>query len=258
VLFYALYWFSALPYAGYVWFLAKDDYALHLSLVIIACHSLSFICAYLPVKSASSVLVLQILHCLEEGLDSYARMTESANAGNAQFLAEVGMDLDSLLEGANADLGGLIIAEYVSSLFSAVYGIFFSTTLASVFYQGEWQWAIFLFSLYNVVLSVIFILRLVGFQRIGQKMQNHCARIKIDLQNTLLRELPSKARHHMEVAVERFSKPAPIRPLDVFNLNLASGASIVGLILTYIIVLLQFKVSEDRGDTSTTINHVSD
>ena len=84
---------------------------------------------------ASSVLVLQILHCLEEGLDSYARMTESASAGNAQFLAEVGMDLDSLLEGANADLGGLIIAEYVSSLFSAVYGIFFSTTLASVFYQ---------------------------------------------------------------------------------------------------------------------------
>ena len=151
---------------------------------------------------ASSVLVLQILHCLEDGLESYARLTEGASAGNAQFLAEVGMDLDSLLEGANADLGGLIIAEYVSSLFSAVYGIFFSTTLASVFYQvaylnlvpargserdrnafqGEWQWAIFLFSLYNVVLSVIFILRLVGFQRIGQKMQNHCARIKIDLQ----------------------------------------------------------------------------
>ena len=45
------------------------------------------------------------------------------------------MDLDSLLEGANANLGGLIIAEYVSSLFSAVYGIFFSTALMSVFYQ---------------------------------------------------------------------------------------------------------------------------
>ena len=52
-------------------------------------------------------------------------------------------------------------------------------------FQGEWQWAIFLFSLYNVVLSVIFILRLAGFQRIGQKMQNHCARIKIDLQGHL-------------------------------------------------------------------------
>ena len=50
-MFYALYWFSVLPYSGYVWFLAKDDYALNLSLVIIACHSLSFICAYLPVKS---------------------------------------------------------------------------------------------------------------------------------------------------------------------------------------------------------------
>ena len=84
---------------------------------------------------ASSVLVLQILHCLEAGLESYTHMTEGANPTNAQFLAQVGMDMNSLLESANANLGGLIIAEYVSSLFSTVYGIFFSTTLMSVFYQ---------------------------------------------------------------------------------------------------------------------------
>ena len=62
-------------------------------------------------------------------------MTEGASPTNAQFLAEVGMDLNLLLEDTNANLGGLIIAEYVSSLFSTVYGIFFSTTIMSVFYQ---------------------------------------------------------------------------------------------------------------------------
>ena len=60
---------------------------------------------------------------------------ESLTNANAQFLAQIGMDVNSLLESANSNLGGLIIAEYVSSLFSVVYGIFFSTTLMSVFYQ---------------------------------------------------------------------------------------------------------------------------
>ncbi len=34
---------------------------------------------------------------------------------------------------------------------------------------------------------------------------------------------------------------APIRPLDVFNLNYSSGVSSVGVMVTYLIVLLQFK-----------------
>ena len=41
-----------------------------------------------------------------------------------------------------------------------------------------------------------------------------------------------------------FSSRAPIRPMDVFDMNYSSGASIMGLILTYMIILLQFKVSE--------------
>ena len=50
-----------------------------------------------------------------------------------------------------------------------------------------------------------------------------------------------------------FSSRAPIRPMDVFDMNYSSGASIMGLILTYMIILLQFKVSEVsgvQGDTS--------
>ena len=41
-----------------------------------------------------------------------------------------------------------------------------------------------------------------------------------------------------------FSTRSPIRPMDAFDMNYSSGASIVGLILTYMIILLQFKVSE--------------
>jgi hypothetical protein len=37
---------------------------------------------------------------------------------------------------------------------------------------------------------------------------------------------------------------APIRPGELFNMNSASGATAAGLILTYMIILLQMKMSE--------------
>lgn len=82
-----------------------------------------------------------------------------------------------------------------------------------------------------------------GYHKIGQKMADHYSQIKTNLQNALLSELSSKT--HLKVAIERFSRAAPIRPMGVFDLNLASEASILGLLLTYIIVLFQFKVSDN-------------
>ena len=38
-----------------------------------------------------------------------------------------------------------------------------------------------------------------------------------------------------------FSNPAPIRPCDTFNLNHSSTLSINNTVLTYLVILLQFK-----------------
>ena len=51
-------------------------------------------------------------------------------------------------------------------------------------------------------------------------------------------------RAQAEVLIDRFGRAAPIRPLDVFDVNYATAASVSGLILTYVIVLLQFKMSD--------------
>ncbi len=47
--------------------------------------------------------------------------------------------------------------------------------------------------------------------------------------------------------VDYYSKDSPLTPLNTFEVNFSSAASLAGVILTYIIVLLQFKIS----DTST-------
>ena len=48
----------------------------------------------------------------------------------------------------------------------------------------------------------------------------------------------------MDILIIRFSKSGPIRPLDIFNLNYASAASTIGLLVTHIIVLMQFRAVE--------------
>ena len=43
--------------------------------------------------------------------------------------------------------------------------------------------------------------------------------------------------------IDRFTSSSPMRLLDTFDLSFASGASLGGVVLTYVIVLLQFKTS---------------
>ena len=76
-------------------------------------------------------------------------------------------------------------------------------------------------------------------------MSNKCAKIKSNLQNALLLDLPSKTQKTVEVAIERYSKSSPIRPMDMFNLNVANGASLAGLMLAYLLVLYSFKFGDN-------------
>ena len=55
--------------------------------------------------------------------------------------------------------------------------------------------------------------------------------------------------HPVKVLIARYSATttSPMRPCDVFNMNAANFVAIGGIILTYIIVLLQFKHSSGSG-----------
>ena len=52
-----------------------------------------------------------------------------------------------------------------------------------------------------------------------------------------------KQRRELALLIDRFSLPSPIRPLDMFDLNRASNLGINNTILTYLVILLQFKGS---------------
>ncbi len=56
--------------------------------------------------------------------------------------------------------------------------------------------------------------------------------------------LDAADERRLDTLIEFLSCPSPLRPLDIFNVNLSSGVALLGLILTYMIILLQLKLGE--------------
>lgn len=78
-------------------------------------------------------------------------------------------------------------------------------------------------------------------------MAKHQAEVKKSLQLLALQEVDTmnKKQHcSLLTLIEIYSKECPLRPMDVFNLNYSTELYACGLCLTYVIVLLQFKVAE--------------
>ena len=62
---------------------------------------------------------------------------------------------------------------------------------------------------------------------------------------------------HMEVLIEKFSKSCPFRPLDMFDVNFSTAASLAGLGFTYVIVLMQFREGETPYENQESISNTT-
>ena len=76
--------------------------------------------------------------------------------------------------------------------------------------------------------------------------------MKASLQRIRLREaerMSVRESVHLEVLIDKFSVQCPFRPLDMFDVNFSTAASLAGLVFTYVIVLMQFREG-DAGAAS--------
>lgn len=81
----------------------------------------------------------------------------------------------------------------------------------------------------------------------GQCIANGNSGIKESLKEILRTrhdQLMGTCRTDLESLLDKCSDPCPMRPLDIFDQNYSTGFSALGLCITYIVVILQFKISE--------------
>lgn len=57
-------------------------------------------------------------------------------------------------------------------------------------------------------------------------------------------KLSARNEVELDVLIDKFSASSPFRPLDMFDANYSTLASLAGLSFTYVIVLLQFKIGD--------------
>lgn len=162
-----------------------------------------------------------------------------------QQLIQDGNNLAHMIESANlGTMGRLAFDECVLALFFGVIGIFLGISPSDF---GN-HWILFVgFKLACLVVALSFMIRFLYLIFICQNIENNIIELKQNLRHCLARfrlELLDEQQFQIQLLKERLDDTRSIRPLNCFDLNYSSCLAVCGNLLTYLIVLLQFTLTE--------------
>lgn len=153
-----------------------------------------------------------------------------------------------------------------------VFGAFFGSLLFTSVLEENVNWVVFMFGLCFTILGLLALFSIVTISLKGQaitdaakrarkftescffeqatselsgrqKSPKNCASVSSKKVKRMLHFSGDTTSKKMAVLIQRWSRSAVIRPMDAFDLGRSTTISLYGLLLTYIIVLLQFKFS---------------
>lgn len=102
------------------------------------------------------------------------------------------------------------------------------------------------FGIFISLIALNFMVIMITLANAGQELTNSCKRCGTLLEDSILSSSkPSEFPFAQVWTLSKwFGRSAAIRPLDAFDLGKANILSTFGLILTYVFVLLQFKLGQ--------------
>ena len=179
-----------------------------------------------------------------ESFENSKKSLESHGILNDTKILSQGSNLLQVVKEMNISLPGMIVNTYFSCLVVATATLYSSST---ILFDRSHDVLIIL-SIANLCISTLTISRLVwltdGGHRLSLSMKNciyHLERLKITkgcVDEDDFQLLKEELRYYSE---------APITPFSAFSVSTNTLLGAFGTIVTYLIVLLQFKVSEPGG-----------
>eukprot|EP00094_Tigriopus_californicus_P010431 TCALIF_10062-PA protein Name:"Protein of unknown function" AED:0.08 eAED:0.08 QI:0/1/0/1/0/0/2/0/297 len=165
-----------------------------------------------------------------------------------QQLIQDGNCLAHMIENANSGtMGRLAFDESAIALFYGVVGFFLSISPSD--FRDNWVLLIG-FKLACFLVAVSSMMRFLYLSAIGHKIENSITELKQNLRHCLAGfqlELLDEEQLQIQLLKERFDDTRGIRPLNCFDLNYSSCLVVCGNLLTYLIVLLQFTITENTS-----------
>jgi hypothetical protein len=167
---------------------------------------------------------------------------------NMKQILKLGNDIIDIFPVLERAFGKFLFIQIGISLIRFVLGIFFSSSLFRAFRQPQLVYTLSFIVALNqacVAIGVFFILFALIYM--GQimlvklrKARKHLAALYIN-QYDLMED---KDKAMIQELMYNVGNISPIRPLDSFDLNMTTGLSVGGVLITYIVVLMQFKINE--------------
>ena len=194
-----------------------------------------------------STIMTRKSRAMENGETSFA----SFETLDEEKILSLGSNLIGVIKEINVSLTGIIVNTYLICLIMATGTLYSSST---ILFQRSFS--LILFSASNFCISLLTINRLIWLTAFGHQLSlsmkncaHHLQRLKITL-----RDVDEQEFQLLKEELKYYSE-APITPFSAFSVSTSTLLSAFGTIITYLIVLLQFKVSEPPGDTQERQDH---
>ena len=223
--------------------------------IVFSCCILSYYVFLPPISSASLELILFTLGVIKESLQYLDTFAQGLlDGGKVHFMRKSGIkkvisdgyELSYSMKEAEEMFGGMIACIYILYNIMITCGLFFGVDFLGVLVGSTISGGLLFCSLSIISSAVLGFTILYQLLQIGQELSDNYQSICDKLEQLLIEEaenMSTRQRTEMDVLINRFAHTTPLRPKNTFDMNYATGASLGGLILTYVIVLVQFKDS---------------
>lgn len=152
-----------------------------------------------------------------------------------------GVKIVKALSGFESTFGGLLVVEAALCLLIEIFGFYFGTMISNFVTNANLLLIFIGFTF--VLVGIQGFLRFFILTRNGQYLTNAMTKCQsnLDLLNIQSKILNSGQEKQMTCIMTRFSHPAAWRPYDLFDLGHAASLTVHSVIVTYLVVLIQFK-----------------
>ncbi len=93
---------------------------------------------------------------------------------------------------------------------------------------------------------------MIGYFAKGHSLSKEIIKTRKSLEKSYISRISrmtEKSKIEFETLIRSFINQSSLRPHELFDLNLSSGLTASGLLVTYVVVLMQLKVSESQHDS---------
>ena len=139
--------------------------------------------------------------------------------------------------------GGILFLTYFVGIVSTIAGLYFCVGFIINIIGGTLTPPVAALSAMSVCIVLCGQIPTWGFAGLGQKLADNFAGNKRVLEQLQAdkQDLTDGQRRKLGQLISLYSNTAPIRPWDTFDLNYSTTLSINNTVLTYLVILLQFK-----------------